>query len=248
MVDVALSPVEAGDGPDRSLHVAIIMDGNGRWARSRHRPRTFGHREGAKAVRRTIEAAPDLGITHLTLFGFSSENWTRPATEVGDIMELVRFYLRRELADLHRNGVRFQVIGDRTQLSNDIVELIENAEQTTRDNTRLIFTLALSYGARAEITEAARRIAEDVAAGTLVPEAVDEHAVATRLATAGFPDPDLVIRTSGEQRVSNFLLWQIAYAEFVFLEVLWPDFDRDHLAAALDEFGQRERRYGRASS
>lgn len=248
MMDVALSPVEAGDGPDRPLHVAIIMDGNGRWARSRHRPRTFGHREGAKAVRRTIEAAPDLGITHLTLFGFSSENWTRPATEVGDIMELVRFYLRRELAELHRNGVRFQVIGDRTQLSDDIVELIENAEHMTRDNTRLIFTLALSYGGRAEIADAARRIAEDVAAGILTPEAVDEHTVAARLATAGSLDPDLVIRTSGEQRISNFLLWQIAYAEFVFLDVLWPDFDRNHLAMALDEFGQRERRYGRASN
>ncbi|NQW09676.1 MAG: isoprenyl transferase [Alphaproteobacteria bacterium] len=248
MVDVALSPVEAGDGPDRPLHVAIIMDGNGRWARSRGKPRTFGHREGAKAVRRTIEAASDFGVTHLTLFGFSSENWTRPATEIGDIMALVRFYLRRELAELHRSNVRFQVIGDRTQLSDDIVELIENAERTTRNNTGLAVTLALSYGGRAEIAGAARRIAEEAAAGRLKPEAVDETALAARLSTHGCPDPDLVIRTSGEQRLSNFLLWQVAYAEFVFLDVLWPDFDRTHLASALDEFGRRERRYGRALS
>lgn len=248
MVDVALSPVDAGDGPERPLHVAIIMDGNGRWARARGKPRTFGHREGAKAVRRTIEAASDLGVTHLTLFGFSSENWTRPAVEVGDIMELVRFYLRRELAALHRNGVRFRVIGNRAQLSEDIVELIENAERTTRENTGLYVSLALSYGGRADITEAVRRIAQEAAAGDLDPAKVDEAAVSARLSTHDSPDPDLVIRTSGEQRISNFLLWQIAYAEFIFLDVLWPDFDRAHLASALDEFGRRERRYGRAAS
>jgi undecaprenyl diphosphate synthase len=243
MVDAA---PQLGEG-DRPLHVAVIMDGNGRWARARGMPRSFGHREGAKAVRRAVEAASDLGVGYLTLFGFSSENWSRPAQEVVDLMELLRFYLRREIAELHKDGIRFRVIGDRSRLSPDIVTLIENGERLTAGNTRMVLTVALSYGGRRELTDAVRRIAEDVAAGTLDPSAIDEELVASRLDTAYMPDPDLLIRTSGEKRISNFLLWQIAYSEFVFMDVLWPDFDRSHLEAALDEFARRDRRYGRAT-
>lgn len=243
MVDAA---PQFGEG-NRPLHVAVIMDGNGRWARARGMPRGFGHREGAKAVRRAVEAACDLGVGYLTLFGFSSENWSRPAQEIGDLMELLRFYLRREIADLHNDGIRFQVIGDRSQLSADIVTLIENGERLTAGNTRMVLTIALSYGGRHELTGAVRRIAEDVRAGRLDPSGIDEAVVASRLDTASMPDPDLLIRTSGEQRISNFLLWQIAYTEFVFLDVLWPDFGRADLEGALDEFARRDRRFGRAS-
>lgn len=243
MVEAVAVPGPAG----RPLHVAAIMDGNGRWARARGLPRSFGHREGAKAVRRVTEAAIDLGIGHLTLFGFSSENWLRPADEVGDLMELLRIYLRREIADLHKNGVRFRVIGDRSRLSRDIVTLIENGERLTEANVRLTMTVALSYGGRAEIAAMARRIADEAADGRLSPEEIDEDLVATRLETAGLPDPDLLIRTGGEKRISNFLLWQIAYAELIFVDVLWPDFGREQLAAALEEFSRRDRRYGRVS-
>ncbi|EDP63770.1 Undecaprenyl pyrophosphate synthase [alpha proteobacterium BAL199] len=243
MVDAA---PQFGEG-DRPLHVAIIMDGNGRWARARGMPRSFGHREGAKAVKRTVQAACELGVGYLTLFGFSSENWSRPAQEIGDLMELLRFYLRREIAELHKDGIRFRVIGDRTLFSDDIVTLIENGERLTAGNTRMVLTIALSYGGRRELTGAVRRIAEDVAAGRLDPTAIDETVVASRLYTADLPDPDLLIRTSGEKRISNFLLWQIAYAEFVFLDVLWPDFGLQHLEEALDEFARRDRRFGRAT-
>lgn len=243
MVDAA---PQIGEG-DRPLHVAVIMDGNGRWARSRGMPRSFGHREGAKAVRRAVEAASDLGVGYLTLFGFSSENWSRPAQEIGDLMDLLRFYLRREIAELHKDGIRFQVIGDRARLSNDIVTLIDNGERLTAANAGMVLTVALSYGSRREMTGAVRRIAEEVAAGRLDPAAVDEALVASRLDTAHMPDPDLLIRTSGEKRISNFLLWQMAYSEFVFMDVLWPDFDRSHLEAALNEFARRDRRYGRAT-
>lgn len=243
MVDAA---PQLGEG-DRPLHVAVIMDGNGRWARARGMPRSLGHREGAKAVRRAVEAACDLGVGYLTLFGFSSENWSRPAQEIGDLMELLRFYLRREIAELHNDGIRFQVIGDRRKLSPDIVTLIENGERLTAGNTRMVLTIALSYGGRHELTGAVRRIAEDVAAGRLDPASIDEETLEARLDTAGMPDPDLMIRTSGEKRISNFLLWQIAYSEFVFLDVLWPDFGRAHLEQALDEFARRDRRYGRAT-
>lgn len=245
MVDAAPS-TGAGEAA-ADLHVAIIMDGNGRWARARGMPRTFGHREGVKAVRRVVDCAPELGITHLTLFGFSSENWTRPQDEVSELMNILRFYLRREVAELHRNNVRIRMLGDRARLSADIVALIDNAEQITAGNTGLNLTIALSYGARDEITNAVRRIAEVVAAGTLSPEAIDEETVQANLETDGLPDPDLLIRTSGEQRISNFLLWQIAYAELVFTDVLWPDFDRAHLVAAVEEFSRRDRRFGRAT-
>lgn len=243
MVDAA---TQLGEG-DRPLHIAVIMDGNGRWARARGMPRSFGHREGAKAVRRTVEAASHLGVGYLTLFGFSSENWSRPAQEIGDLMELLRFYLRREIAELHKDGIRFRVIGDRTRLSADIVTLIENGERLTAGNTGMVLTVALSYGGRRELTGAVRRIAEEVAAGILDPAAIDEAVVASRLDTADMPDPDLLIRTSGEKRISNFLLWQIAYSEFVFMDVLWPDFNRASLEAALDEYFRRDRRYGRAT-
>jgi undecaprenyl diphosphate synthase len=226
------------------VHVAIIMDGNGRWARARGLPRTAGHRRGADAVRRTVEAAAHLGISHVTLFGFSSENWGRPAAEVGELMGLLRRYLRSEMAELHEKGVRLRVIGERGKLAPDIVEEIQQAERRTADNRRLTLTVALSYSGRDELTAVARQIAREAATGALDPEAVDGEEVARRLFTADLPDVDLLIRTSGEQRVSNFLLWQIAYAEMVFVDALWPDFGHDELAAAVAEFQRRDRRYG----
>ncbi len=225
-------------------HVAIIMDGNGRWAQARGLPRVAGHRRGGDAVRRTVTAAGELGILYLTLFGFSSENWKRPADEVDDLMGLLRHYLRGEVAELHRNNVRVRVIGDRERLAPDIVTLIRNTETLTAGNTGLNLSVALSYGGRAEIAGAARRIAEAAAAGRLDPREVDEAMFARYLLTADMPDPDLVIRTSGEQRLSNFLLWQTAYSEFVFIDTLWPDFTKADLERALSEFHGRERRYG----
>ncbi|MGE4219284.1 MAG: isoprenyl transferase [Alphaproteobacteria bacterium] len=233
-----------GGGPPVPSHVAIIMDGNGRWAKARGLPRAEGHRRGAEAVRRTVKAAADLGIAYLTLFSFSSENWNRPFQEVGQLMDLLRLYLRSELAELHRNGVRLRVIGDRQRLPEDIVRLIEQAERTTAENTRITVLLALSYGSRQEIAAAARALAMDAAAGRIDPAAIDADAVQARLGTAGIPDPDLLIRTSGEQRISNFLLWQLAYTEFVFVDKLWPDFGDSDLAGAVDEFRRRDRRYG----
>jgi undecaprenyl diphosphate synthase len=225
-------------------HVAIIMDGNGRWAKARGLPRIAGHRRGAEAVRRTVTAASDLGIRYLTLFGFSSENWKRPRDEIHDLMGLLRHYLRGEIAELHRKNVRFRVIGDRARLPADIVTLIDNAEALTRDNGRLDLSIALSYGGRAEIVLAARRIAEAVKAGTLDPGAIDEACFSRHLLTRDIPDPDLLIRTSGEQRISNFLLWQSAYAELVFTGTLWPDFDKADLERAVHDYQGRERRYG----
>ncbi|HVH81995.1 MAG TPA: isoprenyl transferase [Stellaceae bacterium] len=225
-------------------HIAIIMDGNGRWAQARGLPRIAGHRRGAEAVRRTIVAAAELGIPYLTLFGFSSENWKRPLSEVDDLMGLLRHYLRGEIAELHRNGVRLRVIGDRTRLAPDIVTLIANAEALTRDNLGVNLTIALSYGGRAEIIAAMRALATKAASGELVPDAIDEAVIGQHLFTADIPDPDLLIRTSGEQRISNFLLWQCAYAELVFTKTLWPDFGRDDLEHAIADYGGRERRYG----
>jgi undecaprenyl diphosphate synthase len=225
-------------------HVAIIMDGNGRWAKARGLPRIAGHRRGGDAVRRAVEAAGELGIRYLTLFGFSSENWKRPTHEVDDLMTLLRHYLRGEVAELHRNNVRVRVIGDRERLAPDIVTLIDNTEALTAENSGLQLSVALSYGGRAEITGAARRIAEAAAAGRLDPAQIDEACFARHLLTADMPDPDLVIRTSGEQRLSNFLLWQTAYSEFVFIDTLWPDFSKSDLERALSEFYGRERRYG----
>lgn len=230
--------------PAPPAHVAIIMDGNGRWAKQRGLPRVAGHRRGAEAVRRTVRAAAEIGIAYLTLFGFSSENWNRPLDEVGDLMGLLRHYLRGEIAELHRNAVRVRVIGDRARLPTDIVTLIGNAEDLTAGNRRLNLTIALSYGGRAEIAHAARCLAEAVAAGRLLPEQIDETCFARYLLTADMPDPDLLIRTSGEQRLSNFLLWQTAYTELVFTSALWPDFGKTDLEEALQDFHGRERRYG----
>jgi undecaprenyl diphosphate synthase len=242
-----MEPLPASSGPVAPLHVAIIMDGNGRWAKARGLPRAMGHRRGAEAARRTVQGAVELGIGYLTLFGFSSENWSRPTAEVDDLMQLLRFYLEREIDELHRNGIRLSVIGDRQRLSPAIVRLIENAETMTSANARMRLIMALSYGGRAEIAAAARRIALDVAAGRISADRIDEHLVQRYLFTADVPDPDLVIRTSGEKRISNFLLWQSAYSELVFVDKLWPDFAKDDLAAAIQEFGGRERRYGRAA-
>ncbi|HTC11500.1 MAG TPA: polyprenyl diphosphate synthase [Acetobacteraceae bacterium] len=220
------------------------MDGNGRWAAARRLPRIAGHREGARAVRRTIEAAIRHGVSWLTIYAFSSENWRRPAGEVLDLTGLLRHYLRTEIAELGANGVRLRIIGDRSRFENDIQVDLEEAERATAANTRLNLTVALSYGARAEIAAAARAMADAAQAGVLDPDGNDEAAFAGFLFTAGMPDPDLLIRTSGEQRLSNFLLWQAAYAELVFLDVLWPDFDEAHFAAALAEYARRERRFG----
>jgi undecaprenyl diphosphate synthase len=237
-----------GDAPPPPRHVAIIMDGNGRWAKARGLPRTAGHRKGADAVRASVKAARELGIGYLTLFGFSSENWRRPAEEVGDLMGLLRFYLRNEIAELHHVGVRLRVIGDRSRLAKDIVELIKKSEEMTKGNTALTLVVALSYGGRQEIVVAARRLAEEAKAGQIDPAQIDEDAFQARLFTDGIPDPDLLIRTSGEQRISNFLLWQAAYAELVFLDVLWPDFSRLHLEDAIRQFNARERRFGGTGS
>ena len=233
--------------PTLPRHVAVIMDGNGRWAKARGLPRTLGHRQGAEAVRRCITGAMELGIPNLTLFGFSSENWRRPMSEVEDLMGLLRRYLRSELAELHQNGINLRIIGDRERLPEDIVRMIDDAEARTRANQRLNLIIALSYGSRQEMTAAARRLAELTAAGDLRPEEIDEARFAEGLLTVGIPDPDLLIRTSGEQRLSNFLLWQAAYSEFVFVDKLWPDFDKSDLLAAVEEYQRRERRYGTAA-
>jgi undecaprenyl diphosphate synthase len=230
--------------PAPPVHVAIIMDGNGRWATARGLPRIAGHRTGAEAVRRTVRAAAELGIGYLTLFGFSSENWKRPLQEIDGLMGLLRHYLRGEIAEIHRNGVRLRVIGQRARLAADIVTLIENGEALTRENTGLQLTIALSYGGRDEIAAAARALAHQVAAGKLDPDTIDEMMVGEHLLTADMPDPDLVIRTSGEQRISNFLLWQTAYAEFSFTDTLWPDFAKSDLEKAVQDFHGRDRRYG----
>lgn len=225
-------------------HIAIIMDGNGRWAKARGLPRIAGHRRGAEAARRAVVTAAELGVPYLTLFGFSSENWNRPASEISDLMGLLRHYLRGEIAELHRNGARLKVIGELGRLAPDILELIEHAEAVTRDNRRINLTMALSYGGRAEIVAAVQAIAQRVATGSLTADAIDEACLARHMFTADIPDPDLLIRTSGEQRISNFLLWQCAYSELVFTKTLWPDFSKRDLEQAIDEFCGRERRYG----
>jgi undecaprenyl diphosphate synthase len=225
-------------------HVAIIMDGNGRWAAARGLPRVAGHRAGAQAVRRTIEAAIRNGVSWLTLYAFSSENWRRPAAEVLDLTGLLRHYLKSEIEELSTRGVRLRFIGELTRFPADIQQELDRAVQATAHNARLNLIIALSYGARAEIVDAARRIAIAAREGRLDPAALTEEDFGALLATAGVPDPDLILRTSGEQRLSNFLLWQAAYAEFVFLDVLWPDFGPEQFAQALAEFARRERRFG----
>ncbi len=230
-------------------HVAVIMDGNGRWARKRGLPRTMGHKKGADAARRVVEYAAEAGVQYLTLFGFSSENWSRPADEIQELMKLLRHYLRSQTAEFHQKNARLSVIGDRSAFDSDIVELIENAENLTRDNTAIHVIIALNYGGRQDIVQAV---------GTLIDEALKsgrrpddlEGAMngALSLSGAGIPDPDLLIRTSGEQRISNFLLWQCAYSEMVFTRTLWPDFSEDDFKSALYEYASRERRFGALSS
>jgi undecaprenyl diphosphate synthase len=234
--------------PGKGLHVAIIMDGNGRWAKRRGLPRTFGHREGVKALKRTVEAAPKLGVTQLTVFGFSTENWRRPVAEVSELMNLLKAYVQSDLDRLAREGVRVRILGRRTGLQPDILEVIENAERRTAANDRFVLQVAFNYGGRADIADAARRLAEEAAAGRLDPAAIDEAAFAARLSSAEAPEPDLIVRTSGERRMSNFLLWECAYAELIFQDVLWPDYGPEQLKAAIAEFQSRERRYGGATA
>ena len=232
------------DGFGAPRHVAIIMDGNGRWAAQRGLPRVEGHRRGVEALRRTVRAAGDLGIDFLTIFSFSSENWSRPPAEITELMGLLRRFVRNDLADLHRNNVRVRVIGEREGLDPDIGRLLQEAEDLTRANTGLVLLVAFNYGARQEIARAARRAAAEVAAGRLAPEALTAETLASYLDAPDVPDPDLIIRTSGEQRLSNFLMWQAAYSELVFLPIYWPEFDRRALEDAILEFHRRERRFG----
>ena len=247
-MSVVAASLEGGVGDDPAAgpcrHLAIIMDGNGRWAKARRLPRIAGHREGVEAVRRVVEAAPGLGLDVLTLYAFSSENWKRPADEVSDLMGLLRHYVSHEIGNLHRNGVCLDFIGDWRSLKPDLVGLLEAARERTRANTGLKLVMALNYGGQGELVRAARLIAQDAAAGRIDPQAITADEVEARLDTAGLPPPDAVLRTSGEMRLSNFLLWQAAYAEFLVTETLWPDFDGAALAAALNEFSRRERRFG----
>jgi undecaprenyl diphosphate synthase len=242
-MSTATLPANADPTPGPN-HVAIIMDGNGRWAKARGLPRVAGHRRGADAVRRVVRGAGELGIPVLTLFAFSTENWTRPADEVNDLMGLLRHYLRNELDELHKNGAKLRVIGNREGLAADIVRDISDAENMTRSNSRIDVNICINYGARAEILQATRSLARQVATGELSADRIDENLFEGELLTAGVPDPDLLIRTSGEQRISNFMLWQCAYAELVFVDTLWPDFGKEHLEQAIAEFRRRERRYG----
>jgi undecaprenyl diphosphate synthase len=225
-------------------HVAIIMDGNGRWAQQRGLPRSAGHRMGVEAVRRTVRAAMEVGVQYLTIYSFSSENWARPVTEVDDLMGLMRRFIRRDLADLHKNGVRIGVIGERDRVDGELLQLIDEAIALTARNTALNLQIAFNYGSRAEIAKAARRLAERVLAGVIRPQDITPEALGAELDTCGVPDPDLLIRTSGELRLSNFLLWQSAYTEFVFLDAFWPDFGRELLEQAIEEYRRRSRRFG----
>jgi len=236
----------ATSAPDKPLHVAIIMDGNGRWAKARGLPRTLGHRSGVNALKRTVEAAPDFGVDRLTVFGFSTENWRRPAHEVSELMSLLKAYLESDLNRLEREGARVRVLGRRLGLASDILEIIDRAESRTAHNDRFHLQVAFNYGGRADIADAAQRLARAARDGQLDPELIDEAAFEAQLSTAAEPDPDLIIRTSGELRLSNFLLWEAAYAELVFQDVLWPDYGPAHLEAAVAEYRGRNRRYGGA--
>jgi undecaprenyl diphosphate synthase len=240
-------PPFAGATPSegsRPLHVAIVMDGNGRWAKQRGLPRSLGHRAGVEALKRTVSAAPKLGVGWLTVFGFSTENWSRPAAEVAELMALPKRYFESDIARLEREGVRVRVIGRREGLSAELVRLVDDAQKRTDHNRRFHLNIAFNYGGQADITDAARRFAEEVAAGRAKPQDLDETLFNSLLVTAGAPPPDVIVRPSGEQRLSNFLLWEAAYAELVFQDVLWPDYGEEHLKAALAEFATRDRRYG----
>jgi undecaprenyl diphosphate synthase len=225
-------------------HVAIIMDGNGRWAKARGLPRLAGHKAGVEALRRTVRNAADLGISWLTVYAFSSENWSRPKSEVSDLMGLLKLFIRRDLAELHQNGVRVRIVGERADLQPDIAALLDEAESLTENNRAINLVIAFNYGGRDELVRAARKIAADALAGKIALGEITSETVAKALDTNDIPDPDLVIRTSGEMRLSNFLLWQAAYSEFVFEPCYWPDFTREHLAEALRQYAARERRFG----
>ncbi len=225
-------------------HVAIIMDGNGRWAAARGLPRAEGHRRGVEALRRTVRTAGEIGISILTIFAFSSENWSRPQSEILDLLGLLRRFIRNDLADLRRNNVRVRIIGDRDGLEDDVRSLLQEAEETTRDNDGLTLVVAFNYGARQEIARAARRLVDEVAAGRLQVADITEDHLSAFMDASDLPDPDLIIRTSGEQRLSNFLLWQSAYSELIFVPTFWPDFDRAALEQAISEYARRERRFG----
>ena len=225
-------------------HVAVIMDGNGRWAQKRGKPRLFGHHAGAKRVREIVEACPALGVKYLTIFAFSTENWKRTQTEVSGLMRLFHRYLTREAQSLVQNGVRVRFIGDRIRLEETLVELMDNLELMTADNDRVHLTVALNYGGRDEVTRAAKRLCREVAEGRIDPEKVDAEELARHLDTYVLPDPDLVIRTSGEARISNFLLWQSAYSEYEFVDTLWPDFTKEEFARVVASYAARDRRFG----
>ncbi|WP_184719387.1 polyprenyl diphosphate synthase [Caulobacter sp.] len=233
-----------GDAPETRLHVAIIMDGNGRWAKQRGMPRVLGHRAGVNALKRTVEGAQSQNVGVLTVFGFSTENWRRPAHEVSELMSLLKAYVESDLERLARAGVRVRIIGRRTGLSADIAEVIERAEQRTAQNTQFTLQVAFNYGGQADITDAARAFAEAVARGEAQPSDLTEATFERYLSTAAAPAPDLIVRTSGERRISNFLLWECAYAELIFQDVLWPDYGPEALAAAIAEYRRRDRRYG----
>ncbi|PXA94372.1 di-trans,poly-cis-decaprenylcistransferase [Caulobacter sp. D4A] len=231
---------EAGAG----LHAAIIMDGNGRWAKRRGMPRALGHRAGVNALKRTVEGAPSAGVAVLTVFGFSTENWRRPAQEVSELMGLLKAYVESDLERLSREGVRVRIVGRRTGLSPDVLEVIERAERRTASNDRFLLQVAFNYGGQADITDAARRFAEQVERGEARAADLNEQMFGGFLSTSAAPAPDLIVRTSGEHRISNFLLWECAYAELIFQDVLWPDYGPEHLAAAVAEYRSRDRRYG----
>jgi undecaprenyl diphosphate synthase len=235
-----------GGGADsgKPRHVAIIMDGNGRWAKARLLPRVAGHRAGVEAVKRTVRAAGDMGLEALTLYAFSSENWRRPAAEIADLMGLLRRFIKSELEEITREGVKLRIVGDYRKLEPDLVSLLDDAVERTATNSRLLLAIALNYGSQDEILRATRKLMREARAGEIDPDSLDDASFEKRLDTDGMPRLDLLIRTSGEQRLSNFLLWQAAYAELVFTDTLWPDFGRDHLAAAIETFERRERRYG----
>jgi undecaprenyl diphosphate synthase len=235
---------QGGDGFEVPRHVAIIMDGNGRWAAARGLPRVEGHRRGVEALRRTVRAATELGISVLTIFSFSSENWSRPPSEIGDLMALLRRFIRKDLAELHKSNVRVRVIGEREGLDRDICLLLQEAEDLTRGNDGLTLVIAFNYGARQEIARAAQQLAIEVAEGRLTVDQISPERLGSHLHAPDIPDPDVIIRTSGEQRLSNFLLWQAAYSELVFVPINWPDFDRAALEGAIAEYRRRERRFG----
>ncbi len=235
---------KVGDEGHSPKHIAIIMDGNGRWAQSRGLPRVAGHKEGVEAVRRTVDACKKLDVEHLTIFSFSTENWRRPQTEIDALFGLLKLFVKKDLARLHKEGVRIRIIGSREGLPSDVLKLVDECEEKTKNNSEFNVNIAFNYGARAEIVEATRAIAEDVAKGCLKADSITEATLQSRMWTQDLPDVDLLIRTSGELRISNFLLWGIAYSELLFLDVLWPDFGRADLEQAIDDFKNRNRRFG----